>query len=141
MPTAGATRVRVRYGECDPMGVAHHAAYAPWLEMARTEMLREAGVTYAQMESAGVFLVVARMSLSFRRPAYYDDLVEVRARVIGGGRVKIEHEYEVALVESGAGAAQPREPGGVLTLGATTLVCVDRAGRVRDLPDWLRPGG
>ncbi|MFO0084137.1 MAG: acyl-CoA thioesterase, partial [Phycisphaerales bacterium] len=51
-------RVRVRYCECDPMNVAHHAAFIPWLELARTELLRTSGVSYAHLEAAGVFLVV-----------------------------------------------------------------------------------
>lgn len=139
VPTVGTVQLRVRYGECDSMGVAHHAAYAPWLEIARTEMLREAGVTYAQLERAGIFLVVARLQISYRRPVYYDDVVEVRTRVTGGGKVKIEHEYEVVLAESGAGASQPRTIGESLTTAGTVLVCVDREGRVRGLPEWLVP--
>ncbi|MFM9996950.1 MAG: acyl-CoA thioesterase [Phycisphaerales bacterium] len=139
VPVTGSVRLRVRYGECDSMGVAHHAAYAPWLEIARTEMLREAGVTYAQLERAGIFLVVARLQISYRRPVYYDDVVEVRTRVTGGGKVKIEHEYEVVLAESGAGASQPRTIGESLTTADTVLVCVDREGRVRGLPEWLVP--
>lgn len=122
------------------MGVAHHAAYAPWLEMARTELLRAAGVTYAQLERAGVHLVVARMEIRYRRPVYYDDQVEVRTRVVGGSRVKIEHEYEIALIEAGGRAALHREPGETLTSAGTTLVCVDREGRVQPLPEWLAPG-
>ena len=139
VPVSGATRLRVRYCECDPMGVAHHAAYAPWLEMARTEILREAGITYAALERAGVFLVVARIEIRYRRPVYYDDVIEVRTRVTGGGKVKIEHEYEVTLVEAGAKAAQTRTTGEPLTVASTTLVCVDAAGAVRALPDWLVP--
>jgi hypothetical protein len=44
--------MRVRYAECDPMGVAHHATYLGWLEIARTELLRAGGVSYAQLEAA-----------------------------------------------------------------------------------------
>ncbi len=139
VPASGSITLRVRYGECDSMGVAHHAAYAPWLEMGRTEMLRAAGVTYAQMERDGVFLVVAKLEIRYRRPVYYDDVVEVRSRVTGGGKVKIEHEYEIALVESGAGAAQARTIGEVLTSANTVLVCVTADGAVRALPQWLMP--
>jgi acyl-CoA thioester hydrolase len=59
------------------MGVVHHAAYAPWLEIGRTELLRDCGVSYADMERAGVFLVVTHLSCRFRRPVFYDDVVEV----------------------------------------------------------------
>jgi acyl-CoA thioester hydrolase len=121
------------------MGVAHHAAFVPWLEMARTELLRSCGVTYAQLEGAGVFLVVAKLDVRYRRPARYDDLLEVRTRVTGASRVKLMHDYEVRLLErTGTDAVTPPPHAeGVLVVASTTLACVDRDGRPRPLPDWL----
>lgn len=132
--TEGATRLRVRYCECDPMGVAHHGSYIPWLEMARTELLRSSGVSYAQLEGAGIFLVVAKLSVAYRRPILYDDVIEVRCRVSGGGRVKIEHTYEIHVVERNNAALSIDAAG-----ASTTLACVDREGRIGALPDWLTP--
>ncbi len=115
------------------MGVAHHASYIPWLEIGRTELLRSAGVSYAHLESAGTFLVIVKLDITYRRPARYDDLVEIRTLWSGGGRVKIEHTYEVVVVEPGAGG-----PGDyVAALATTTLGCVDAEGRIRELPEWL----
>lgn len=126
-------RLRVRYCECDPMGYVHHASYLPWLEMGRTEILRDAGKTYRGLEEEGVFLVIVKLECRFKRPGRYDDLIEVRTRVVGGGRVKIEHEYEVVRVpEGGAGGAEE-----VLMTASSTLGCVDGAGKVRELPGWL----
>ena len=139
--TSGAVRIRVRYCECDPMGVAHHAAYAPWLEIGRTEMLRGTGVTYADMEKAGVFLVVTRMEMRYKRPIFYDDLVEVRTRVVSGSRVKIEHEYEIVVAEDCGHGRSDRMPGLPVMTGSTTLACVDRSGKIRELPEWLAPTG
>jgi acyl-CoA thioester hydrolase len=121
------------------MGVAHHAAYAPWLEIARTELLRESGVTYADLERAGVFLVITRLECKYRRPVHYDDLIEVRTTVSGGSRVKILHEYEIALLEDSGHGLAPRTPGDIVTAASTTLVCVGRDGKVQPLPDWLAP--
>jgi acyl-CoA thioester hydrolase len=142
-PTRGTVRLRVRYCECDPMGVAHHAAYAPWLEIARTELLRATGITYADLERAGVFLVITELTCRYRRPVFYDDVVEVRMEVVGGSRVKIEHRYEIVVVEDGAhgGNGAVRIPGEVVTAATTTLVCVGKDGRVRPLPEWLVPAG
>lgn len=137
----GTTRLRVRYCECDPAGVAHHASYVPWLEIARTELLRECGVTYADMERAGTLLVVAGMSLTYRRPIFYDDLIEVRTRVTGGSRVKIEHEYGIVVVEDGGHGKRADGAGEIVTKASTVLVCVDREGKVRPLPEWLVAGG
>lgn len=138
IPTAGKSLVRVRYCECDPMGLAHHASYIPWLEIARTELLRAGGITYAELEASGVLLVVAKLNVMYRRPIRYDDMVEVACRVVGGGRVKLDHEYTLRVLER-AGTprdALPQEP---VAVAATTLACVDREGKVRPLPDWLTP--
>lgn len=133
---SGTHRLRVRYGECDPMGVVHHASYLPWLEEGRTELLRGSGISYAQLEAAGFFLVIVRVGMSYKRPGRYDDVVEIRTRVVGGSRVKIEHEYEVWAIERGGhvpGADAPE----LLATGNTTLACVGKDGKVRELPDWL----
>lgn len=133
------------------MGVVHHAAYIPWLEMGRTELLREAGVTYAELEAAGVFLVIVKLECSYRRPAYYDDLIEVRTRVVGGSRIKIRHEYEVVRAvdpaaangaaaggaSMGNGLAQRRTPGEVIMTASSLLASVDRSGTPALLPEWL----
>ena len=130
--TSGVVQVRVRYCECDPMAVAHHASYAPWLEIGRTELLRDCGVSYAALERAGVFLVIVKLEVRYRRPVRYDDLVEVRTKWIGGSRIKIEHEYEVVVVERHGERADQ-----VAAAASTTLACVDAAGKVRELPEWL----
>lgn len=141
VPTKGAFRIRVRYAECDPMGVAHHASYAHWLEIARTELLREAGASYAAMEAAGVFLVITRMELKYRRPLRYDDVVEVRVVAEPKGVLRISHAYEVVLLERGGkqavrdGKIVPAD--GVCAVAETELACVDGAGKPRGLPAWL----
>jgi acyl-CoA thioester hydrolase len=115
------------------MGVAHHAAYAPWLEIGRTELLRESGVSYAQLEAAGVFLVIVKLEVRYRRPILYDDVVEVRTRVASGtSKVKIGHDYEIVVVERGGVVRD--EP---VAAASTTLACVDREARVQMLPEWL----
>ncbi len=131
------TRIRVRYCECDPMGVAHHAAYIPWLEIGRTELLRQTGETYAALERSGLLLVVVKLDVRYRRPVRYDDVVEVRTEWSGGSRVKIEHTYEVLVVEPGANT--PESVPFVAAAASTTLGCIDREGKIRELPAWLAP--
>ncbi len=134
VPLEGAVRLRVRYCECDPMNVAHHAAYAPWLEIGRTELLRDAGVAYADMERHGLFLVVVRLEVRYRRPIRYDDLIEVRTRVHAAGRVKIDHAYALVVLERDGSASDE-----IAATASTTLACVGRDGRPRELPDFLQP--
>jgi acyl-CoA thioester hydrolase len=155
VPDHASHLLRARYCECDPMGVVHHAAFIPWLEIGRTELLRSCGVSYAQLEAAGVFLVIVKLEVSYKRPAYYDDVLEIRTRVSGGSRIKIRHEYEVVRaadpqapasapgVGPGAGPgnnlAQSRDVGQVILTASSLLASVDRAGRPAPLPDWLVP--
>ena len=134
LPTEGEIRVRVRYGECDPQRVAHHGSYVAWLEEARTELLRRGGISYADMEAAGRFLVVAKMEIRYQSAARYDDVLVVLARVTGGGRARIDHDYEVWRDEGdGRGRSE------LLVSASTILACVDDTGRPVALPDWLRP--
>ena len=119
-------RVRVRYSECDPMQVAHHATYPVWFEVARTELLREQGVAYRDLEAAGVLFVVVRLNVRYRKPARYDDelTIHVESPANDGG-VKIEHRYEV------------RRGDELLATGESTLACVDEAGKLRRVPESL----
>lgn len=117
--------VTVRYVECDPMNVVHHSVYPIWMEMARTEMLRKQGLAYRDLEAQGIFFVVARLSIRYRRPARYDDQLRIHCKLIPSGGVKVEHEYEIY------------RGGELLAEAATTLVCVDRQGVPRRLPEGL----
>lgn len=123
------------------MGVAHHASYAPWLEEARTEMLRVSGVSYAEMEASGTFLVVTRMEIKYRRPIRYDDVLEVRVEAAALGRTRLRHEYKLALIERGGKAPDRADPAtpvdGVCAIATTELACVDKTGRPGPMPGWL----
>lgn len=79
---AFATRVRVRYAETDRMGVAHHAAYLHWMELARTELMRAAGCTYREFEEQGWQLPVAEAGCRYLVPAKYDDELLLECEVI-----------------------------------------------------------
>lgn len=114
--------VRVRYNECDPMGVAHHSAYPVWMEIARTEMLRRKGLSYRACEERGVFFVVARLSVRYRRPARYDDTLTIRVGMRPSAGVKVEHDYEF------------RRGGELIATAETTIACVDRDGRLQPIP-------
>jgi len=117
--------VRVRYPECDPMGVAHHSVFPVWFEMARTELLRHTGVSYADLERDGVFIVVVKLDIRYRRPARYDDDLTITAVVTRSGGARIEHTYEVRRADQ------------LLATGNTTLACLDREGNIQRVPDIL----
>jgi acyl-CoA thioester hydrolase len=123
--TTHSIEIRVRYCECDPMGVAHHSVYPVWFEMGRTEMLRAAGGDYREIESQGVFLAVVKLEVTYRRPARYDDVLTLVTTLVSARHVKIRHSYE--LLRDGESIA----------IAATTLACLDGSGRPRALPEQL----
>ncbi|QDU33597.1 Acyl-CoA thioester hydrolase YbgC [Poriferisphaera corsica] len=118
--------VRVRYPECDPMNVVHHAVYPVWMEMARTELLRKRGFTYRNIEVAGHFFAVAKLNVKYLKPAFYDDLLTIKAEIKPTAGVKIEHLYEIHRGNE------------IICRGETTVVCVDRNGKLQPIPEILR---
>jgi acyl-CoA thioester hydrolase len=121
----GEIQVRVRYAETDRMGLLHHANYLVYFEQARTELLRQQGRTYKDMESEGFFLVLAKVEVKYRVPAHYDDLLTIRTTVTRTSPVRLEHRYEVF------------RDGKLLAEGSTTLACVDREGKLQAMPAWV----
>jgi len=71
------TNVRVRYGETDQMGVVYHGNYASYFEIARTEWLRNLGVTYKELENKGIMLPVISLFFNFIKSAKYDDVLTI----------------------------------------------------------------
>jgi acyl-CoA thioester hydrolase len=121
-----AIEVRVRYQECDPMGYLHHANYFVLFEMGRTELLRASGGNYRKMEEEGLFVVVVKADCRYHRPARYDDVLRIVTTVTRVTTATIEHEYKVT---------RDRE---LLATGHVVLAAVDRQGKVRTVPDWLK---
>ncbi|MBM3333861.1 acyl-CoA thioesterase [Candidatus Sumerlaeota bacterium] len=90
------TTVRVTYRDTDQMGHAYYANHLVWFEIGRTELVRQLGMAYREMEqAAGVFLPVASAQIAYRAPARYDDLIEIRTRVARLSHVSIEFHYHV----------------------------------------------
>jgi acyl-CoA thioester hydrolase len=98
------------------MGFVYHANYFVWLDMARTEHLRQTGVTYKEMEDEGVFLAVTEARIRYRQPARYDDLVRIRCwvRELASRRVIFGYAVERAATAE------------LLATAETALIALDR---------------
>ena len=94
--------VRVRYGETDQMGVAYHAHFLVWCELARTEHMRRLGVRYRDLEARGFKLAVAEASLRYARSALYDDLIRITAWLSEVGSRRVVFEYRIERPDDGA---------------------------------------
>jgi acyl-CoA thioester hydrolase len=107
------------------MGYLHHAQYFVYFEQGRTELLRQNGVRYRDMEAQGIFYVVARLECRFRAPARYDDLLTLTTTTERMTPVRVEHGYRLKRGEL------------LLAEARSTLVSVGRDGRPMALPDEL----
>jgi acyl-CoA thioester hydrolase len=118
----------VRYAETDKMGVVYYANYLVWFEVGRTDLLRDAGWSYRDMETDGYALPVIEAHCAYRAPAKYDDDLEVRTTGAMLSPVRVEFTYEIVRPADNA----------TLVTGTTVHATLDRAGRPCRLPDRVR---
>jgi acyl-CoA thioester hydrolase len=128
-PPAGPFRfmLRVRYAETDQMGMAYYGNYLRWFEVGRAELMRSLGMSYREVEDAGIRLPVMEARCQYLKPARYDDLLAIQTAVGQLGRASVRFEYRVA-----------REPDGELLARGMTQHCfVSRAGKPMRPPPAL----
>ena len=114
--------VRVRYAETDQMGVAYHANYFVWFEVARTDWLRTFGVTYRDLEAEGYFLPVIEAHCGYRTSARYDDDLRITATARLVSAVRVAFDYEIT------------GPSAIVATGHTVHATLDRQGRPVRVP-------
>jgi len=106
-------QLRVRYADTDRMDMVYHGTYAAYLEAARVEMLRDAGWVYAELEKSGILLPVVQLNLTYKKPARYDQILEVHTLVKATPTSKLQLHCEV------------RHQDDLLVVGEVVLVFVD----------------
>ena len=124
--------IRVRYHETDGQGRVHHAQYLNFFERGRVELMRTLGYSYRDFESDGLMLVVVEMNVRYLGAAEFDDILELTTRVARARGVRIHHDYEIIKQASGSA------PAAAIVQASSVIACVDRQGKVRPLPDYLR---
>jgi acyl-CoA thioester hydrolase len=117
--------IRVRYPECDPMGVLHHSVFLQYFEIGRIELLRHLGHSYVDLERAGLFFVVVKVQVNYRAPARFDDELTLTTRIVRQTHVRIDHAYELKRSET------------LIAEATTTVACVDGRGQVQIIPETL----
>jgi acyl-CoA thioester hydrolase len=123
---AFSTEVRVRFAETDAQGIAHHAAFVVWLEVARVAYLERHAGGYQQIRDRGLEALTTEVLVRYHRAAYFDETLTVwaRCRDVKGARFR----YEYAIVRGGELVAE----------GSTSHATVDRATyRPTRVPAWL----
>ena len=121
-----ATDVRVRFAETDAQGIAHHAAYLVWFEVARVAYLEEHAGGYPELRRRGVEALVLESHVRYLQPARFDDRLIVHARLDGVRGARLRFEYSV------------RRGDDEIADGWTAHACVDASTlRPVHVPSWL----
>ena len=119
---------RVRYAETDQMGVVYHTNYLIWCEVGRTDFIRARGMSYADMERAGVGLAVSELSARFHSAARYDEMIRVRTTLAEVRSRGIIFDYMITRAENSHRLVTAR----------TALVSIDSSGHPISLPGSVR---
>jgi acyl-CoA thioester hydrolase len=123
---AFATDVRVRFAETDAQGIAHHASFVVWLEVARVAYLERHAGGYQAIRERGIEALTTEVNVRYHRAAYFDETLTVWARCVDVRGARFTYEYRV-------------ERDGELVADAYTRhATVDAATyRPTRVPDWL----
>lgn len=119
---------RVSYGETDTMGYLYYAEYLHIFERARSAFIRNLGMSYAEVEKRGMMLPVREAGCRYRRPARYDDVLQVHTGLRTAGRASLVFVYEVM--------DETRTT--LLAEGKTEHACANLEGKPIRMPDWFR---
>ena len=125
--------IRVRYSETDRMGFVYYGNYAQYYETGRVEALRSLGLSYREMEDAGIMLPVIHFEINYFKPAYYDDVLSIETIIPLMPDAKIRFDYTCFN--------QKEE---ILNKGTTTLVFVNKQSNKpcrpsQQLSEYLKP--
>lgn len=108
------SKIRVRYAETDQMKYVYYGNYARYFEIGRVEALRSLGLTYKSLEERGIVMPVLELKSKYIKPAFYDELLNLKTKITKIPSVRIHFEYEIIN--------QKKE---LIHLAETTLVFFD----------------
>ena len=120
------TEVKVRFAETDAQGIAHHAVYLVWFEVARIEYLSRFRGGYPELQAEGIEALTLEANVRYRSPARFDERLVVWARCgdLRGARFRFDYRVE--------------RTGEVIAEGSTGHACADaRTLRPTRVPEWL----
>ncbi len=120
------THIRVLYGDTDAMGQAYYGNYLKWFEAGRAEWFRSYGTSYREVEAKGIYLPVVEAHCSYRKPAFYDDILTISTCFKFAGPARLRFDYEILRETE------------VLTTGYTVHACVNVDKKVVKPPPFLK---
>jgi acyl-CoA thioester hydrolase len=106
------TSWRVRFDEIDLQGVVHHSQIVTYLEIARLDFWRQAGLSYRELREDGYEFIVHDLHVEYRKPLLFEELIEATVKVLSLGRASFTLGYEIR-----------KESGELAVVAEIELVC------------------
>ena len=120
------TEILVRFAETDAQGIAHHAAFVVWLEVARVAYLAEHAGGYLGIQARGIEALTTAVELRYHRAAYFDDRLRVWTRCVDIRGARFRYEYAIEREDE------------LVADGSTSHATVDRSSRLPTrVPTWF----
>jgi acyl-CoA thioester hydrolase len=107
--------VEVRYAETDQMGVVYHANYLVWMELGRTQLIKDLGFSYAEMELEGIISPVIDVQVSYKKPFRYGETATIHTWIEEYDGFKSVYGYEIM-----------NENGDIAVTASSSHVCVKK---------------
>ncbi|MED3551935.1 acyl-CoA thioesterase [Cytobacillus praedii] len=107
--------IEVRYAETDQMGVVYHANYLIWMELGRTQLIKDLGFNYAELEKDGILSPVMDIQASYKKPLLYGQKAIVKTWIEEYDGLRVNYGYEIF-----------NEEGELAVTGLTKHVCVKK---------------
>ncbi len=120
------TEIKVRFAETDAQGIAHHASFLVWFEVARVEYLERYAGGYQSIRDRGLEALTTEVHVRYHRAAYFDERLTVSARCVDVRGARFRYEYQVSRTDE------------LVAYGHSLHAVVDReTHRPTRVPDWL----
>jgi acyl-CoA thioester hydrolase len=121
------TTCRVIYGDTDKMGFVYHANYFRWFEAGRSDLFRQLGISYKEIEAEGIHLPVAEVHCRFISSSQYDDILVIETTLDTSFKAGMKFDYRVFSEDGDK----------ILAKGYTKHACMDRNGQLVRPPELI----
>ena len=118
---------KIYYHHTDAGGVVYYATYLNFLEEARTEFLKNIGISVKELSEKGILFVVSRQEIDYKAPASYGDILHIGTRVSNISKVRIEFEYVIK-----------NQDGKLVCKAKTIMACIDKDFKIISVPEAIR---
>lgn len=115
----------VRYSDCDVMGIVHHSRYVVYLEDARLQFAKSAGVDYVEVMQAGIALAVVELQVQYKRALVYGDSIDIHTWLDELKSRTMQFSFQI------------QRTGGsdLIATARVSLICLTRTGTPTRIPE------